>query len=74
MEMRRWRDSRAAAEEATLALEQALAGLGLPERQYRHIRSAVTASGKPYVYVGLVTAELAEKIAEALGRPPGAGS
>ncbi|WP_432074470.1 hypothetical protein [Streptomyces wuyuanensis] len=74
MEMQRWRDSRAAAEEATRALEQALADLGLPERQYRHIRSAVTASGKPYVYLGLVTAELAEKIAEALGRPPGAGS
>lgn len=74
MEMQRWRDSRAAAEHATRALEQALAGLGAPERQYRQIRSAVTASGKPYVYLGLVTAELAEKIAEALGRPPGTGS
>ncbi|MDI9886350.1 hypothetical protein QMZ92_18700 [Streptomyces sp. HNM0645] len=56
------------------AIERALDRLGVPEHQYRQIRSAVTASGKPYVYLGLVTAELAEKIAEALGRPPGTGS
>ncbi|GGZ22876.1 hypothetical protein GCM10010327_62210 [Streptomyces nitrosporeus] len=48
------------------------AGLGLPERVWGSVRPMVTRSGKPYVHLGIVRAEVAERIAEAIraGLPP----
>ncbi|MGW1882999.1 hypothetical protein [Streptomyces sp. NPDC001970] len=68
--MSQWRDGRTVAGDATSALIHALAELGIPERQYRHARPVVTCSGRPYVYLGLVPAEVVERIAEALGGAP----
>lgn len=66
MDMLTWRESRRRADDATTVLREALAALGLPESFQRHLRPVVTQSGTPFVHVGLVRAEQAERIAEAL--------
>lgn len=66
MDMQTWRDSRSRADNATTALREALAALGLPERVQQHLRPMVTHSGTPLVQVGMLKAEYVEQIAEAL--------
>ncbi|MFD7569930.1 hypothetical protein ACFV6U_05255 [Streptomyces sp. NPDC059810] len=66
MDMQTYRDGRKAATDAAEAIRAALAGLGLPERVWGSVRPMVTHSGKPYVHLGMVRAEAAEKIAEAI--------
>ncbi len=66
MDMQTYRDGRKAAADAAEAIRTALAGLGLPERVWGSVRPMVTHSGKPYVHLGMVRAEAAEKIAEAI--------
>ncbi|MEU9473323.1 hypothetical protein AB0D78_43615 [Streptomyces avermitilis] len=66
MDMQTWRASRARADNATKALREALAALGLPERVQQHLRPMVTHSGTPLVHVGMLNAEYIEQIAEAL--------
>ncbi|MCP3820496.1 hypothetical protein NLX86_21080 [Streptomyces sp. A3M-1-3] len=66
MDMQTWRDGRARAEDATKALREALAALGVPERVQEHLRPMVTRTGRPYVHVGTVRADHIEQIAEAL--------
>ncbi|APY85235.1 hypothetical protein DCW30_23375 [Streptomyces alfalfae] len=66
MDMRTYRDGRKAATDAAEAIRAALVGLGLPERVWGSVRPMVTHSGKPYVHLGMVRAEAAEKIAEAI--------
>lgn len=65
--MKTYRDGRAEATAAAEAIRAALAGLGLPERVWGSVRPMVTASGTPYVHLGMVRADVAEKIAEAIG-------
>ncbi|GAA3827742.1 hypothetical protein FNH04_18895 [Streptomyces phyllanthi] len=74
MDMRTWRESRGRADNATKALREALAALGLPERVQQHLRSVVTHSGTPLVHVGMLKAEYVEQIAEALRVAAEAGS
>ncbi|GCB49102.1 hypothetical protein [Streptomyces sp. NL15-2K] len=66
MDMQTWRDSRSRADSATNALREALAALDLPERVQRHLRPMVTHQGAPFVHVGMLSAEHAEQIVEAL--------
>lgn len=61
-----WRESYAAALNASNELRAALARLGLPERSYRSIRPATTSTGRPYVYLGILNAEAVEAITAAL--------
>ncbi|EGJ73547.1 MULTISPECIES: hypothetical protein [unclassified Streptomyces] len=61
------RDGHKAAAEAAEALRGAFADLGLPERVWASLRPLVADdSGNPYVYLGLVRAEVAQRIAEAV--------
>lgn len=64
--MQTWRDSRATAVEATEALRAALASLGAPERVWGTLRPVVTHRGAAYVHVGMVRADVAERMAEAM--------
>lgn len=66
MDMATYRDGRKAATDAAEAIRAALAGLGLSERVWGSVRPMVTHSGKPYVHLGMVRADVAEKIAEAM--------
>ena len=66
MDMQTWRDSRSRADNATQALREALAALGLSDRVQEHLRPMVTHSGIPYVHVGMLKAEYVEQIADAL--------
>ncbi|MGB9998334.1 hypothetical protein ACPMJQ_27725 [Streptomyces pseudogriseolus] len=69
MDMQTWRDGRGEAVEATEALRAALAALGASERVLTALRPLVTNKGVAYVYVGMVRAELAEQMAEAMKAP-----
>jgi len=64
--MQTWRDARTRAVEAAEALRSALAALGLPESVWGSVRPTVTHKGAAYVHVGMVRAEAAERIAEAV--------
>ncbi|MFD7886395.1 hypothetical protein ACFV3N_28615 [Streptomyces bauhiniae] len=66
MEMQTYRDGRKAADDAAEAIRTALAGLGLPESVWNSVRPMVTHSGKPYVHLGMMRADDAERIAEAI--------
>lgn len=65
MDMQTWRDSHGRADNATNALREALAALGLPERVQRHLQPVVTRNGTAFVHVGMLRAEYVEQIAEA---------
>ncbi|WP_247614028.1 hypothetical protein [Streptomyces tagetis] len=64
--MQTYRDGRKEATDAAEAIRAALAALGLPERVWGSVRPMVTHSGKPYVHLGMVRAEAAARIAEAI--------
>ncbi len=66
MDMQTWRDARTRAVEAAETLRSALAALGLPESVWGSVRPTVTHKGAAYVLVGMVRAEAAERIAEAV--------
>ncbi|GGZ75544.1 hypothetical protein [Streptomyces bluensis] len=66
MDMQTWRNSRSRADDATNALREALAALGIPERVQQRLRPTVTHRGTPLVYLGMIHAEHIEQIAEAL--------
>ncbi|MEU0583777.1 hypothetical protein [Streptomyces sp. NPDC006132] len=66
MDMQTYRDGRKQAADAAEAIREALAGLGLPESVWGGVRPMVTHSGKPYVNLGMVRADAAEKMAEAM--------
>ncbi|WP_244207197.1 hypothetical protein [Streptomyces swartbergensis] len=69
MDMQTYRDGRKEATDAAEAIREALAGLGLPESVWGSVRPMVTRSGKPYVHLGMVRADAAEKMAEAMRIP-----
>ncbi|MFF4498232.1 hypothetical protein [Streptomyces sp. NPDC001546] len=64
--MQTYRDSRAKATGAAEAIRSALAALGFPESVWRGIRPVVTHKGSPYVHLGIMRADVAEKIAGAM--------
>lgn len=66
MDMQTYRDGRKQATDAAEAIRAALASLGLPESVWGSVRPMVTHSGKPYVHLGMVRADVAEKVAEAM--------
>ncbi|WP_405609053.1 hypothetical protein [Streptomyces sp. NBC_00076] len=66
MDMQTYRDGRKQAEDAAEALREALAALGLPERVWSSVRPMVTHSGNAYVHLGMVRADAAVKMAEAM--------
>lgn len=68
VDLPQWRESRAAALAASEGLRSALAKLGLPERSYRRIRPAMTSTGRPYVYLGILNAETVEAVTAVLLR------
>lgn len=73
MDMQTWRDGRAAAVDATEALiRAALASLGAPESVWGAVRPVVTHKGTAYVHVGMVRADVAERMAEAMRAREGA--
>lgn len=69
MNMATYRDGRKQATDAAEAIRAALAGLGLPERVWGSVRPMVTNSGTPYVHLGMVRADVAERMAEAMQAP-----
>ncbi|MFJ4562360.1 hypothetical protein ACIP4U_01285 [Streptomyces caelestis] len=66
MDMETYRDGRKQATDAAEAIRAALAGLGLPESVWGGVRPMVTHSGKPYVHLGMVRADAAGRMAEAM--------
>ncbi|MGW4551140.1 hypothetical protein ACWEN4_33060 [Streptomyces violaceorubidus] len=64
--MPKYRDGRREATDAAEAIRAALASLGLSEGVWGGVRPMVTHSGKAYVHLGMVRAEVAERIAEAV--------
>ncbi|MFE4449620.1 hypothetical protein [Streptomyces sp. NPDC056796] len=70
VDLPRWREHHAAAVTASEELKTALAGLGIQERHYRGIRPAVTSTGRPYVYLGIMSAADVESIITALQHSP----
>ncbi|MDO0938652.1 hypothetical protein QQY66_45640 [Streptomyces sp. DG2A-72] len=69
MDMQTYRDGRKAASAASEAIREALAGLGLPESVWGSVRPMVTHSGTAYVHLGMVRADVAERMAEAMQAP-----
>ncbi|MDT9694733.1 hypothetical protein [Streptomyces sp. P17] len=69
MDMDTYRAGRKEATEAAEAVRAALAALGLPERVWGSVRPMVTHKGSPYVHIGMVRADAAEKMAEAMRAP-----
>jgi hypothetical protein len=69
MDMATYRDGRKQATDAAEAIRAALAGLGLPESVWGSVRPMVTHSGSPYVHLGMMRAEAAERMAEAIRTP-----
>lgn len=69
MDMDTYRAGRKEATEAAELIRAALASLGLPERVWGSVRPMVTHSGKPYVHLGMVRADAAERMAEAMRTP-----
>ncbi|MEV1083609.1 hypothetical protein AB0I98_36230 [Streptomyces sp. NPDC050211] len=67
--MQTYRNRRKQATDAAEAIRAALVGLGLPESVWGSVRPMVTHSGKPYVHLGMIRADAAERIAEAMGTP-----
>lgn len=71
MDMQTYRDGRKAATDAAEAIRAALAALGIPESHWCSVRPMVTYSGKPYVHLGMIRADMAERMAEGMrGVPP----
>ncbi|MFF0449096.1 hypothetical protein ACFYT4_22265 [Streptomyces sp. NPDC004609] len=68
MEMQTWRNARAVAETAALALQTAFDAFGIPERACPTVRPLVSTSGRAYVEVGLLHPDVAEQVAETLRR------
>jgi hypothetical protein len=66
MEMQAWRDSYATAVNAAEAFKGALGEIGVRERFYHSFRPTVAPPGLPFVHVGYLPADVAERIAEAL--------
>lgn len=73
MDMQVWRDGHQKADEATAAMQEALAILGLPDSAWSRMRGQVTNSGRAYVHLGMLHADQVEQIAEAIraGLDPG---
>jgi hypothetical protein len=69
IDVQTYRDGRKEATDAAEAIRAALAGLGLPESVWGSVRPMVTRSGKPYVHLGMVRADVAERMAEAMRTP-----
>ncbi|MGP3984986.1 hypothetical protein [Streptomyces sp. KR80] len=69
MDMQTWRAARTKAVDGAEAVRAALAALGLPESVWGSVRPMVTHKGVPYVHIGMVRAEVAEQIAEAMRTP-----
>lgn len=68
VELPQWREAYAAALAASEGLRAALAGLGIPEHRFRSIRPAMTSTGRPYVYLGILNAGAVETITSVLQR------
>lgn len=73
MDMQTYRDGRKQATDAAEAVREALAGLGLPESVWGSVRPMVTHSGAPYVHIGMLRADAAERMAEAMRTPAESG-
>lgn len=69
MDMQTYRDGRKQAADAADAIREALAALGLPESVWRGIRPMVTHKGLAYVHLGMVRADAAARMAEAMRAP-----
>jgi hypothetical protein len=69
MDMQTYRDGRKEATDAAEAIQAVLAGLGLPESVWGSVRPMVTHKGAPYVHLGMVRADVAERMAEAMRTP-----
>jgi predicted PhzF superfamily epimerase YddE/YHI9 len=69
LDMDTYRAGRQKATEAAEAIREALAALGLPERVWASVRPLVTHTGKPYVHIGMIRADAAEKMSEAMRTP-----
>jgi hypothetical protein len=66
MDMRPWRDGWTRATDAAESIRAALAALGLPESARSSVRPTVTKTGRPYVELGTLRADVVEQIAEDL--------
>ncbi|MGV9273928.1 hypothetical protein [Streptomyces griseosporeus] len=69
MDMHTYRDGRKASTATADAIRQALAALGLPESVWGNVRPRVIHSGKPYVHLGMVRADVAKRMAGAMRTP-----
>ncbi|MBP5910669.1 hypothetical protein F3K40_43085 [Streptomyces sp. LBUM 1478] len=69
MDMQTYRGGHKQATDAAEAIRIALAGLGLPESVWGSMRPMVTHPGKPYVHLGMVRPDAAERTAEAKQAP-----
>ncbi|MFF1657760.1 hypothetical protein [Streptomyces sp. NPDC058255] len=66
VDVQTYRDSRAKATDASEAVRKAMASLGIPESIWGTIRPVVTHKGSSYVHLGVVRADAAKTMAEAM--------
>ncbi|MFB6618346.1 hypothetical protein ACFCV9_29710 [Streptomyces sp. NPDC056367] len=64
--MQTWRDGHGRATDAAEAIRTALASLGVAEAAWSNVRPLVTQTGRPYVDLGTVRADVVEQLAESL--------
>ncbi|WP_406411052.1 hypothetical protein [Streptomyces sp. NBC_01614] len=69
-DMETYREGRRQATDAADAIRAALACLGLPERVRGGVRPMVTHSGRPYLHLGMVRADVAKLMAQSINAPP----
>ncbi|MFD8981849.1 hypothetical protein [Streptomyces sp. NPDC059564] len=68
MDMQTWRDGHDRATDAADAIRAALIALGVSESEWSGIRPTVTRTGRPYVHLGQLPADVVEQLAELLRR------
>lgn len=66
MGMQTWGDGRTRATDAVESIRAGLAALGVPESAWDGVRPMVTRTGRPYVDLGTLRADVAEQVTEAL--------
>ena len=66
MDMQTWRDGHERATDSAEAIRAALIALGVSESEWSGIRPTVTRTGRPYVHLGQLPADVVEQLAELL--------
>ncbi|GGP71912.1 hypothetical protein [Streptomyces melanogenes] len=67
MDMQKWRDSNATANDAANVFRSLLHMVGAPDRTINSVRGAASHTGESLVYVGHLPADVVERLGERIG-------